>query len=273
MPKIEIRGIDVSKWQVGTDWQKVKKAGIKFVMIRAMYGMDTCSLFKQNIDGAVKAGLDVGVYVYSLATTPERAQKEAEQVLKLIKGYPISYPIAYDLENKTQMSLGKDTLCTMVSAFCDTVIKAGYNTVLYSNLNWLRNYLDYNQIKQYDIWLAQYNSKPTYEHPIVMWQSSQTGKVDGVKGNVDLNISYRDYGKEYHDMLAKLTKLQRQNDELTDIVDSQMAKLKALSKEKETYQQAGLRIEGIVKKAQKNGSVSAAQEAAEQILKIIQDLK
>ena len=99
----KIKGIDVSKWQSNIDWKKVKASGVKFVMIRALYGMATCSRFHEHIEGATRVGIDIGVYVYSLAKTPQDARLEAQRVLELIKPYEITYPVAYDLEDKNQI--------------------------------------------------------------------------------------------------------------------------------------------------------------------------
>lgn len=195
------KGIDVSKWQGNIDWAKVKNAGIKFAMIRLGYGspdgnangVDT--YFDKNVTNATKAGVDIGCYFYSYAKSVAAAKKEADYVIGVLSKYKgkFTYPIAFDLEDSTQQTLGKTVLTDMVIAFCDTLEKAGYYCSIYSNLNWFKNYLDDARITRFDHWLAQWSSAPTYTGSIGMWQYSSTGSVNGISGNVDMNIAYKDY--------------------------------------------------------------------------------
>lgn len=196
-----VKGIDVSKWQGEIDWNKVKSAGIKFAMIRLGYGSangDACGLdgyFEKNVANAVKAGVDVGCYFYSYATSVEAAKKEAAYVVSVLNKYKgvFTYPVAFDLEDKTQQGLGKTVLTDMVIAFGDAIEKAGFYASLYSNLNWLKNYLEDSRLARFDHWLAQWASAPSYNGAFGMWQSSSTGSVSGVSGNVDTDIAYKDY--------------------------------------------------------------------------------
>lgn len=196
-----VKGIDVSKWQGEIDWKKVKAAGIKFAMIRLGYGSadgSDCGLdgwFERNVAGALKAGIDIGCYFYSYATSVAAAKKEAAFVVKTLQKYKgvFTYPVAFDLEDKTQQSLGKTVLTDMVIAFGDAIEKAGFYCSLYSNPNWLTNYLDDARIKRFDHWLAQWASAPTYTGAFGMWQNSSKGSVDGINGNVDTDIAYKDY--------------------------------------------------------------------------------
>ena len=149
-PSSGIRGIDVSKWQGEIDWNKVKAAGIKFAMIRLGYGSadgSACGLdgyFEKNVVNALKAGIDIGCYFYSYATSVAAAKKEAAFVVQTLQKYKgvFTYPLAFDLEDKTQQSLGKTVLTDMVIAFGDAIEKAGFYCALYSNLDWLKNRLD-----------------------------------------------------------------------------------------------------------------------------------
>lgn len=198
-----VKGIDVSKWQGEIDWNKVKADGIKFAMIRLGYGSadgTQCgvdSYFKQNVANAVKAGVDVGCYFYSYALTVEAAKKEAQFVVNILKDYKgvFTYPIAFDLEDPKQQSLGKTILTNMIIAFGDIIEKAGYWCSLYSNLNWLTNILDDTKLTRFDHWVAQWASACTYKNKDIMgmWQSSSTGKVNGINGNVDTDVAYKDY--------------------------------------------------------------------------------
>lgn len=195
------RGVDVSKWQGSIDWKQVKASGIDFAMIRLGRGeydggpcaLDTC--FKQNIAGALEAGLDVGVYFYSYALTAAKAKAEAEFVVNELAAYKgkLTYPVAFDLEDSSQANLGKAVLSDMVVAFGDVIEKAGYYAALYSNLNWLNNKYDTAKIKRFDVWLAQWASKPTYSGSFGIWQHSNEGSVPGISGQVDLDVAYYDY--------------------------------------------------------------------------------
>lgn len=190
-------GIDVSHHQGDIDFAKVKAAGVQFVMIRAGYGWENQSeqtdrKFYQNYKDATKVGLPCGAYHYSYATTVQEAEKEAEFFLNLIKGCRFDYPVAFDMEDKTQTDLSRGKLTDITIAFCDKVEKAGYYVCMYSNLDWIRNRLDMERLKRFDLWFARYNDKPGYEG-MGMWQYSSTGKVNGIASNVDLDIAYRDY--------------------------------------------------------------------------------
>jgi len=201
--KTEVKGIDVSKWQGEIDWAKVKASGIKFAMIRLGYGSSDgtqCgvdSYFHKNVVNAVKAGVNVGCYFYSYAMSVEAAKKEAQFVVDTLNKYKgvFTYPISFDLEDPKQQALGKTVLTNMVIAFGDIIEKAGYWCSLYSNLNWLKNILDDSKLTRFDHWVAQWASACTYANKSItgMWQYSSTGKVDGINGNVDLDIAYKDY--------------------------------------------------------------------------------
>lgn len=196
-----VKGIDVSKWQGEIDWAKVKAAGIKFAMIRLGYGSangDACGVdgyFEKNVANAVKAGIDIGCYFYSYATSVAAAKKEAAFVISVLNKYKgvFTYPVAFDLEDSTQQKLGKSVLTDMVIAFGDAIEKAGFYCSLYSNLNWLKNYLDDSKLTRFDHWLAQWADKPTYSGAFGMWQNSSKGSVNGINGNVDTDTAYKDY--------------------------------------------------------------------------------
>ena len=189
-----IAGIVVPKGMITT-------SDVKYQMIRLGYGSadgNSCGLdgyFEKNVANALKAGIDIGCYFYSYATSVAAAKKEAAYVVSVLQKYKgvFTYPVAFDLEDKTQQGLGKTVLTDMVIAFGDAIEKAGFYCSLYSNLNWLKNYLDDSKLKRFDHWLAQWASAPTYTGVFGMWQSSSTGKVSGINGNVDTDIAYKDY--------------------------------------------------------------------------------
>lgn len=198
-----IKGIDVSEWQGEINWSKVKSSGIKFAMIRLGFGssegtnckLDAC--FHKNVTNAVKAGVDIGCYFYSYALSVEAAKKEAQFVVNVLSKYKgvFTYPIAFDIEDKSQENLGKTTLTNMVISFGEILEKAKYWCSVYCNLNWFNNKLDDSKLIRFDHWVAQWSSSCSYSNKSVlgMWQYSATGRVNGIAGNVDLDIAYKDY--------------------------------------------------------------------------------
>jgi lysozyme len=189
--------IDVSTWNGNIDWDKVYKSGVRYAMIRSSFGIENPNQvdnkFVRNITNAQRAGVKCGIYHYSYAKSAAEAKKEAEFCLKTIKGYKIDLPVAFDIEDSSQTNLGKDTLTSIVIAFCDRIKSAGYTPMLYCNPNWLNNYLHKNKLLgKYDLWLAHWGvSAPSYNCAI--WQYSENGSVPGISGSVDMNWIYKDY--------------------------------------------------------------------------------
>lgn len=192
------KGIDVSTWQGDINWNKVKADGIEFAMLRSSFGKEnpdkqTDNKFWQNYKNAKAAGMPIGAYHYSYATTVEDAKKEAAFFLSIVKGCQFEYPVAFDIEDPSQMYLGKDRITDIIMTFCERVQAAGYYVSLYTNLDWISNRIDMSRAKAFDIWLAQWNDKPTYSGNFGMWQYTSSGSVNGISGNVDMNIAYYDY--------------------------------------------------------------------------------
>lgn len=194
------KGIDVSYAQGAVDWRKVKAAGIDFAFLRASRGAlsDTrpCAVdatFEYNVTEAAKADIKIGVYHYLYASTVEEAREEAKFFLQTIKPYRITYPVVLDIEEQYQANLGKNQVTAMAKAFLEEIKNAGYYPMIYANKAWLTDYLDMSQLAEYDVWLAQWNSVPTYKGDFGVWQYSSKGIVSGIDGYVDLNISYKDY--------------------------------------------------------------------------------
>ena len=189
--------IDVSTWNGNIDWNKVYKSGVRYAMIRSSFGVENPNQvdnkFVRNITNAQRAGVKCGIYHYSYARSATEAKKEADFCLKTIKNYKIDLPVAFDIEDSSQTHLGKDTLTSIVIAFCDRIKSAGYRPMLYCNPNWLCNYLHKDKlINKYDIWLANWGvSAPSYNCAI--WQYSENGSVPGISGSVDMNWIYKDY--------------------------------------------------------------------------------
>lgn len=193
-------GIDVSKWQGDIDWDKVKADGVEFVMIRCGYrGSVTGALvedpnFLANIRGAKRAGLKVGVYFFTQAVNEVEAVEEASMVIALCDGYDLDYPVVIDSEgaggNGRADALDMETRTKVCEAFCETIENAGYEAGVYASRSWYNANLDVSKLDEYRIWLAEYRSTPLYSGYYDMWQYTSKGKVDGIEGNVDLNISY-----------------------------------------------------------------------------------
>ena len=195
-------GIDVSKWNGNIDWNAVKNSGVSYAIIRCGYrGSSTGALiedpkFRSNIKGAKAAGLKVGVYFFSQAVNEVEAVEEASMALSLASGYGLNYPIFLDVESSGGRGDGisKETRTAVCKAFCSTVQNSGVSAGIYANKTWFTEKINTGSLTGYKIWLAQYASAPTYTATRYdMWQYSSKGKVSGINGNVDMNISYLNY--------------------------------------------------------------------------------
>ena len=192
-------GIDVSKYQPSINWAAVKSSGVDYVIIRCGYrGSSTGALiedpyFKSHIKGAKAAGLKVGVYFFTTAVTEAEAVEEASMCAYLCNGYGLDFPIFMDCESSPRagyngMSASQRT--AIIKAFCNTVRSAGYSAGVYANKTWLSSYMKAGELSGYKIWLAQYNSAPTYSGKYDMWQYTSKGSVNGISGYVDMNKCY-----------------------------------------------------------------------------------
>ncbi len=202
--KISKAGIDISKEQGLIDFNKVKKAGIDFVMIKAGargYGSGQLILdenFEKNLQGATQAGLETGVYFFSQAVTETEAVEEASIVLTSLKETKLIYPIVFDMESikgdtARIDSLKKEDRTKIAKAFLETVKTAGYKTMIYGDKEWLLTKINLSTLSEYDIWLSQEADIPDYPYKFSIWQYSFNGTVDGISGKVDMNISFIDY--------------------------------------------------------------------------------
>ena len=185
------RGIDVSRWQGEINWSQVAADDVSFVMLGTRSKGAVDPYFHRNIQQASAAGVKVGVYIYSLAVTVEMAEAEADFVLDLIHDYPVSYPVAFDMEDSTQGNLSKEELAAIANAFCKKISDSGYYPIIYANENWLKNKLDMSRM-DYPVWVARYSARPSYQNP-VMWQATSTGSVKGINGNVDIDFQFKDF--------------------------------------------------------------------------------
>ena len=190
--------IDVSKWQGNSiDWEKVKAAGIEGAMLRAGYGKLASQkdpTFERNYAECKRLGIPVGTYWYSYAANTAEAQQEAQVFLQVISGKQFELPVAYDIEYEPCILSQTNAQRTrLVKTFLGQVEQAGYYGMLYASTDFIANKLDYKELARYDVWAAQYGPKCTCPMPYGIWQHSSTGKVDGVPGNVDMDIAYKDY--------------------------------------------------------------------------------
>lgn len=200
----EYIGIDVSAHQLEIDWEQVADAGVEFAMIRVGYrGYETGNLnldqyFATNMEGALAAGLRVGIYFFSQATDVTEAEEEAAQVLEWIAPYEVTYPVVFDWEpvwEATARTNGVDdeTVTECAKAFCEVVGDAGYIPMVYSNRNQAYDVMNLAELSDYDFWLAEYAPEPEFRYHFEMWQYSCTGIVPGIEVPVDLNICLTDY--------------------------------------------------------------------------------
>lgn len=201
-----VKGIDVSKYQGDIDWKRVKDDGVEFAIIRLGFrGMNEGTLeidpyFEQNINGALDAGVRVGVYFFSQAITEEEAREEAEFVLELIEKYEITYPVAFDTEyippttiDARANGLSRSQRTDMCIAFCERIREAGYIPMIYSNTKYMIMGIDLERLAAYDKWFAYYGSGITFPYSFDILQYTDTGRVDGIDGAVDINISFKKY--------------------------------------------------------------------------------
>lgn len=192
--------IDVSSHNGEIDWEKVRDAGIDGAMIRVGYrGYGDASIveddyFQKNIAGAKEAGLKVGVYFFSQATTSNEAIEEAEFVMEKIWGRGVTLPVAFDMEP----FMGKERFLfhdvkaktEMSDAFLRVIEKFGYEPILYGNPTWLQNDVDISKLTRYPIWLAHYTFSTEWPYTFRMWQFTSEGRVKGIRGDVDLNLLF-----------------------------------------------------------------------------------
>lgn len=191
------RGIDVSKFQGSIDWNAVKADGITFAIIRCGYrgygsgALVEDSTYRRNIQGAINAGLRVGVYFYSQAINEAEAVEEASMVLSLVSGYSLPLGVYYDTESvgggrANALSAAERTACAV--AFCETIRSAGYSAGVYSYASWFYNALNFANISKYNIWIAQYRDTLSFSYKHNIWQYTGSGSVKGISKPVDMNI-------------------------------------------------------------------------------------
>ncbi|MCR5302160.1 MAG: glycoside hydrolase family 25 protein [Lachnospiraceae bacterium] len=204
--KISHLGCDLSYHNTRVDFDELKAAGCEFVMLRCGYrgysegGLVKDEKFDEFATEAQRAGINIGVYFFTQAVTPEEAVDEAEFTLDLIKDYDISYPVAFDTEYiddekaRTNTEEITDELRTEIcTAFCERIREEGYYPMIYASENWLRRSLNVEALKQYEFWAPQYLDENDFLYDFTIWQYTDSGNIPGVEGDVDLDISMVDY--------------------------------------------------------------------------------
>jgi len=201
-------GIDVSSHQGEIDWQAVKNAGVQFAFIRAGYrGYESGKLiedeyFDRNMQGAMDAGLPVGVYFFSQAITAEEAREEAQLTLSMMEGYDVELPVVFDWEVITNGDYARTAnittlgLTDCVIGFCEAVKEAGYTPMFYQNKGTALSKMDLELVTDYGFWLAEYDDLPSYPYHYDIWQYTDQGRIDGIEGRVDLNVCLTDLTAE-----------------------------------------------------------------------------
>ena len=203
--KADSVGIDVSFYNNAIDWEVVKAQGVDFAIIRVGgRGWSSGKLYddcrtREYLRGARDAGIKIGVYFFSTAVNPYEAVEEASVALKAVAGIPLDYPIFLDMEFSGEFPDGRADRLTpsqraeIAVAFCETVRNSGYRPGVYAGQNFLKAFLDYYMISRYTVWLASYTSDnrlPNFDRRYDIWQFTDRGRVDGVDGEVDLNVIF-----------------------------------------------------------------------------------
>ncbi|MBQ9200037.1 MAG: glycoside hydrolase family 25 protein [Lachnospiraceae bacterium] len=191
--------VDVSAYQTDVDWEKVKAAGVDMAIIRAGYrgygsgALVTDDMFQNHIEGALDAGLIVGVYFFTQAINYDEGVEEAKYTLNLIKDYKVKGPVIIDSEiiyddAARTAELDIDSRTDSVVGFCETVKNAGYEPMIYSNRNWFVQELDMSRVGNYRLWLAHYSNQPDFPYLYTAWQYTDEGSLSGIGINLDLNV-------------------------------------------------------------------------------------
>lgn len=195
-------GIDVSAHQGEIDWAAVAQDGVEFAFIRVgSRGYESGEIypdarFAENLSGAAAAGIPVGVYFYSQATTEQEAREEADFILKAVREYPLSLPVVLDYEevlhdSSRTLELTGTQRTDNAIAFCEQVRQAGYQPMVYSTRSLLLDHFDLARLEQYPIWVADYNESTKFPYEFSVWQYTSRGRVAGIGPDVDLNLMFR----------------------------------------------------------------------------------
>lgn len=200
------KGMDISSYQGKIDWDKVKASGIEYAIIRAGYRgytegvLKEDSKFEDNIKGALENDIAVGVYFVTKALTEEEGREEARYLIDMIKPYKITWPVVIDIEPTAKADdrtrdLSAEQRTNNVIAFCDEVRDAGYTPMIYGGVGTFMKYLEFDRLEDIEKWFAQYFREPFLRYEFGIWQATDEGFVEGIKGNVDIDYSIKNYGE------------------------------------------------------------------------------
>lgn len=196
------KGIDISKYQGDIDFSKVKNSGVEYAMVRCGYRsygsgvLTEDTSFNTYVTDALKNNINVGVYFFTQAVSVSEAEEEADFVLNMIRPFKVTYPIVLDVEeifddSFRQENLSKEELTDVIVAFCEKIKNAGYTPMVYGNLKCFAGMVDMTRLESYEKWLAYYDDEPYLPYEMSMWQYSESGKIDGIDGKVDMDISFK----------------------------------------------------------------------------------
>ncbi|MCI5578572.1 MAG: leucine-rich repeat protein [Oscillospiraceae bacterium] len=192
---IMLKGIDVSGWQGEIDFRKVKASGVDFVIVKAGYSTSTVDTWETNYKNAKDAGLMVGAYWYSTATTLEDGKKEALAFINAMKGKQFEFPVYFDVEEPDQFDLGKEFCTQLVETFCGELEKAGYMAGVYCSTYWYTYFVDESVRLKRPAFIADYRGRCYYKASYGIWQHGYGNNVPGINANCDLDWGYVDYSQ------------------------------------------------------------------------------
>ena len=198
-----ILGIDVSEHQGDINWKEVKKSGVEFAILRLGYrgyGKEGKIIldksFEENYKNAKEEGIDLGVYFFSQAINIEEVEQEANFVLENLKEKQLDFPIVFDLEkikndDARTDNLSQDEINNMTLKFCEIIKDKGYTPCIYGNAKTFTTKMNLELFNNYDKWYADYQEKPLYPYDFNLWQYTESGKVNGIEGNVDIDLYFK----------------------------------------------------------------------------------
>ena len=201
---MQFNGIDVSHHNGTIYWPQVKQSGVSFAMIHAGFGeslQNLDPLFQQNVEGALSAGIAVGLYWFSYAYTIEMARQEAQILMEAATPYrgSISYPLSFDWEyasdsyaQKQGVTPSNELITDMAIAFLTTLQQGGWYAMNYCNLDYYYHKFQMDRLRQFDLWLADYNGVTNI--PCGIQQTGARAQIAGIaSSSTDSDIAFQDY--------------------------------------------------------------------------------
>lgn len=197
------KGVDVSRHQGIIDWDKfLEDEHSDFAIIRAGFGKNNIDAQAvRNVAECERLGIPYGLYWFSYALTPKMARREAEYLSDFVGKHKPSYPLVYDFEYdtvthavKNGVKISRDFVLNCTEQFCHRLEELGFYAMFYCNNDYYQRYYQASKVaEKYDMWYARYATSPG--RPVTLWQTSESGRVKGIQGKVDLDQTERDYPK------------------------------------------------------------------------------